>query len=123
MEETHMKIPQWLNPGLKGAAVGAVALAAVGFSFGGWVTGKTAEDRVATARQETMVAALAPICAQKFQLAAKADNGLIVELKAVESWQRDGYLKKAGWATFPGGAEPNDTVAEACATLLSATLK
>lgn len=118
-----MKTPKWMNPGFKGAAVGAVALAIVGFSWGGWVTGSTAEQMMDTATQTAMVAALAPICADKFQLAAKADNGLIVDLKAVSSWERDGHLKKAGWATFPGGAEPSNKVAEACANLLSEVLK
>ncbi len=47
------------------------------------------------------------------------DNGLIVELKAVKSWERNSHLKDAGWATFPGRAEPDNEVAEACASLLS----
>lgn len=52
-------------------------------------------------------------CSNKFKTAAQADNGLIAELKADDSWQRDGYLEKAGWVTFPGGGEPDDKVAEA----------
>ncbi len=43
---THMNkrkwtIPEWLKPGLYGAVVGAAALAIVGFTWGGWVTGGT----------------------------------------------------------------------------------
>jgi hypothetical protein len=30
-----MQIPEWLKPGLYGAACGAVALAVIGFSWGG----------------------------------------------------------------------------------------
>ncbi|MCZ6587769.1 MAG: hypothetical protein O7B24_07490, partial [Alphaproteobacteria bacterium] len=67
-------------------------------------------------------AALAPICADKFERAADANNGLVDELGALSFWERDSHLKKAGWATFPGGAEPNGKVADACANLLSTTL-
>ena len=66
-----------------------------------------------------MVSALAPICADKFERAANADNGLVVKLGAVSSYQREAHLIKTGWATFPGGATPNSDVAEACATLLN----
>ena len=34
-----MQSPEWLKPALYGAACGAIALATVGFSWGGWVTG------------------------------------------------------------------------------------
>jgi hypothetical protein len=37
-----MQAPELLNPGPYGAACGAVALAVIGFSWGGWVTGGTA---------------------------------------------------------------------------------
>lgn len=43
MEKNHMNTPAWLKPGLDGVAVGAVAFAVVGFSWGGWVTGGTAK--------------------------------------------------------------------------------
>ena len=70
-----------------------------------------------------MVTALAPICADKFERAAKADNDLVVKLNAVSYWQRDEYLMKAGWATFPGGVDPDRGVANACASLLKTALK
>ena len=95
----------------------------IGFNWGGWHLGSTVEQQVNAASKTAMVTALAPICADKFQRAAKDDNDLIVELTAVSSWQRDGHLKKAGWATFPGGAKPDNDVAEACAKLLGEVLK
>ena len=70
-----------------------------------------------------MVQALAPICAAKFELAANAENGMIADLAAVKAWQRDSHLLEAGWATFPGGAEPDNDVAEACAKLLDTALE
>lgn len=126
-----MKIPSFLSPFLdgdspkrllQGLAVGVIGTAVIGFGWGGWQLGSTVDERVKTASQAAMVAALAPICADKFERAADADNGLIDELGALNSWERDSHLKKAGWATFPGGAEPDDKVADACANLLSKTL-
>ena len=83
----------------------------------------TVEKKLETASRTSMVAALAPICADKFERAAKADNDLVVKLAAVDSWQRDSHLMKTGWATFPGGAEPDRGVASACAELLNTALK
>jgi hypothetical protein len=118
-----MNIPEWLKPGLFGVAAGAAALAIVGFSWGGWVTGGTVKQVVETASQTATVTALVPICADKFERAANADNGLIAKISAVNAWERDSHLMKAGWATFPGAAKPDANVAVACANLLSKALK
>ena len=48
---------------------------------------------------------------------------MVAKFSAVDSWQRDGHLMEAGWATFPGGAKPDNNVAEACAELLNTALK
>jgi len=126
-----MKIPSFLSPFLdgdspkrllQGLAVGVIGMAVIGFGWGGWQLGSTVDERVETATQAAMVAALALICADKFEQAAEANNGLADELGAPSSWERDSHLIKAGWATFPGGAEPDDKVADACANLLSKTL-
>ncbi len=127
-----MKVPSFLSPFLdgdapirlfQGFAAGVIGTIVIGFIWGGWHLGGTVDEMVNAATQKATVTALAPICADKFQRAAKADNALIVKLKAVNDWERDGYLKKAGWATFPGGAEPDNKVAEACLNLLRETLK
>jgi hypothetical protein len=122
-EENHMNTYAWVKPACYGAAGGAVALAIIGFSWGGWVTAHTAQQNVEAASQSATVAALAPICAAKFERAAKIDNGLVNKLGALNSWDRKSHLMKAGWATFPGGAQPDSDVAQACAKLLSTTYK
>ena len=66
-----------------------------------------------------MIAALAPICVDKFQRADDA-KATLVALKAVDSWKQDAFVEKGGWATFPG-SQPNRSVAEACAKLLTPT--
>ncbi len=107
----------------QGLAVGVIGTLIIGFGWGGWNLGGTVDQKVETASRTSMVTALAPICADKFERAAKADNDLVVKLNAVSSWQRDDYLMKTGWATFPGGAEPDRGVASACAELLNTALK
>jgi alpha/beta superfamily hydrolase len=59
--------------GLWGAAAGAVALAVVGFSWGGWVTGSTARAQADAA----VWSALLPVCAD----AILADPVAVAELK------------------------------------------
>ena len=127
-----MKVPLFLSPFVEGdspkrlfqgLAVGVIGTLIIGFNWGGWNLESTVEEKVETASSTSMVAALAPICADKFERAAKADNDLVVKLTAVSTWQRDDFLMKAGWATFPGGAEPDRNVAYACAELLNTALK
>ena len=127
-----MEVPSFLSPFVEGdtpkrlfqgLAVGVIGTLIIGFGWGGWNLGGTVKKKLETASRTSMVAALAPICADKFERAAKTDNDLVVKLAAVDSWQRDSHLMKTGWATFPGGAEPDRGVAEACATLLNSALK
>jgi hypothetical protein len=58
---------------LQGAAAGAVATMFVGFYWGGWSLGSTA-DKMAKERSEVaVIAALAPVCADKFRALPGAD--------------------------------------------------
>ncbi|MFC1665327.1 hypothetical protein ACFL17_06830 [Pseudomonadota bacterium] len=127
-----MKTPSFLSPYLdgdsptrlfQGLVVGVVGVMLIGFNADGWTRGKTVDEKVAEATQTAFVTALAPICANKFEKAAESDNSLVAAFSKADSWNRDGYLKKAGWVTFPGGAEPNLGVADACADLLKVALK
>ena len=108
-----MNAPEWLKPALYGAAVGAVALAIAGFSWGGWVTGGTADKMAAEQARHEVVAALVPICLEQ----SKQDPQLtetLARLEAASSYKRSGMLMEAGWATMPGSEDPNRAVASAC---------
>ena len=102
---------------LQGIAVGAIATMAVGFYWGGWVTGSTAKEMAQKSASSAVVSALAPICVDRFQHAADA-TGNMVELKKVSSWQQGSFVEKGGWATMPGAASPDSAVARACAEAL-----
>ena len=115
-----MKIPVQMKPALWGAAGGAIASAVIGFSWGGWVTGGRAEADAMQRANAAVVAALAPVCVERFQRAADVSANLTA-LKKVDSWQQGDFVEKGGWATAPG-AKPSDqvsAVAKACASLLT----
>ncbi len=104
-------------PGLWGATGGAIVLAIIGFAWGGWVTGGTAQKMAEELAQKTVVARLAPICVEQYNQDSEKDQKL-KELKEEGSWKRDDYVEKQGWATMPGEKEADSKVAEKCAELL-----
>ena len=62
-----MQVPANTRPILWGAVGGAVLCAIVGFTWGGWVTGGSARQQAAGSARDAVVAALAPICAERFR--------------------------------------------------------
>ena len=115
------KLPAQTSPFLWGAATGAIVLSIVGFNWGGWVTGGSAETLALERAQAATVAALAPICVAQFR-ASSGRSASIAEMKDIATWQHTEYVAKRGWATMPGSgadAEPNREVASACAEAIS----
>jgi hypothetical protein len=114
-----MQTPEWLKPGLYGAGCGAVALAVVGFSWGGWVTeGKARQIAVDQARTD-VVAALSLICVDQSTRDPQSIER-VAAIKAASSWSRGDLVMKNGWATMPGTTEGNRQVAVACADKVGA---
>jgi hypothetical protein len=112
-----MKIHPGVKPAVWGAVVGAVAFAVVGFSSLGWTLGSTAEKMASQRAETAVVAALAPICVDKFQ--QQTDSAAkLVAFNKVPSWDRRALIEKGGWATMPGSSAPNSAVASACAEKL-----
>ena len=76
---------------LQGAAAGAVATIIVGFYWGGWSLGSTA-DKMANERSElAVIAALAPVCADKFRALPDA-KAKIVALSKVDFVEAPGRI-------------------------------
>jgi len=115
-----MNIPVETKPALWGAVGGAIASAVIGFSWGGWVTGGTAEADATQRANAAVIAALAPVCVERFQRAADA-AGNLAALKKVDSWSQGDFIEKGGWATVSGSKAPDQlsAVAKACASLLA----
>jgi hypothetical protein len=91
---------------VQGAIAGFIATVVIGFTWGGWTLESTAKQQSEKHASATLVAVLAPMCADKFKGASDAA-------------MQDSYIQKGGWATFPGMAAPDLAIAQACAKLLS----
>jgi hypothetical protein len=102
---------------LQGAAVGAIATMVVGFNWGGWSLESTSAKRADDSSKAAVIAALAPICVDKFQHSADVTANF-VELKKMASYSQGSFVEKGGWATPPGSDKANSAVAQACATML-----
>jgi hypothetical protein len=103
---------------LQGAVVGAVATIVVGFSWGGWSLGSTADKMAREQSKLAVVAALAPACAEKFRAQPDAAAKTIA-LSKVDAWNRTKDFPKE-FVTLPGETYPNSALVDACYALLMA---
>lgn len=73
---------------LQGAAAGAAVTIIIGFGWGGWSLGSTAERMAKEQSDVAVVAALAPVCADKFRALPDAEAKTMALSKAdfVEAW-------------------------------------
>jgi len=111
-----MEAPSQLKPVLWGAVGGAVVLATIGFTWGGWVTGSKAEVLARQQVQAALVEVLTPICVDKFNRATDAQARLVELKKITSSWDRERFVRENDWAKF--GKESNSRVVDACASEL-----
>lgn len=115
-----MKIPVETKPALWGAIGGAVALAIVGFSWGGWMTSTKADAAAAVRVDNAVIAALAPVCVAKFRRDAEVVANLAA-LKKLDPWSQGDFIEKGGWATVVDTKPTSQQylVARACGEMLS----
>jgi hypothetical protein len=102
-----------IKTGVWGAVGGAVIAIIIGFAWGGWVVGGTAQ----TMAEAAVIDRLSPICVEQFNQDPQRDEKL-KGLKAADSWNRDEYVIKQGWATMPGEKAPDRRVADRCSELI-----
>lgn len=108
-----MKTPEWLKPGIYGAVIGAVMTVVAGFTWGGWVTGGSAEEMASDMSSDDVIAALTPVCVDM----ARTDVDRVAKLatiRAASVYKRRDAVMEAGWATVPGSDAPNRDLAQAC---------
>jgi len=121
--KTAMRVPSILRGEsrtrlLQGIAIGAVAAVVIGFSWGGWMTDSAANKLAADRADTAVVAALTPICVEKFLQNSDAKANLAILQKISTSWEQGDYLQKGGWATQPGATSSDYHLARACAEKL-----
>ena len=102
---------------LQGAVAGAVATVVVGFSWGGWSLGSTANKMANEQSERAVVAALAPVCADKFRALPDA-AAKTVALSKADSWNRAAEFPKE-FITLPGETYPSSALVNACYALLA----
>jgi hypothetical protein len=103
---------------LQGAAAGAIATIFIGFNWGGWSLGSTADKMAKEQSELAVVAALASVCADKFRAQPDAAAKTIA-LSKVDSWKRVDEFPKE-FVTLPGETFPSSALAAACYALLTA---
>ena len=102
---------------LQGSALGAVSAMILGFNWGGWTLGSTAEKNAENQSKISVVSALAPICAEQFT--SSADNAAnMATLSTAPSYKRTNIIEDGGWAILPGSDKAKAGVAKECAKLL-----
>jgi len=100
------------------SCVGAAVLTMiVGFTAGGWVTGKTAAEQAEASTHAAVAQLAAGICVHRFMAAPDAQAALAA-LKGADSWKRDTMIEKGGWVTFADAKAPVDGAAGLCASKL-----
>ena len=91
----------------------------VGFTWGGWTTGRTAHamaDEAALSSRNELAAA---VCVDRFKAAGDAPAQLVA-LKALGGWDRGSFVEKGGWAAMPDKVAPGDGAARLCGDKLAA---
>ena len=101
-----MEFPSEVKPALWGAAGGAILLAIVGFTWGGWMT-TSAANKLADQRADVaVVAILTPICVEKFHQNGDAIANLTALKKISSSWEQGNFVEKGGWQPVREPAPP-----------------
>ena len=111
------KIKEMIKPLLYGVIGGAILTIIIGFYWGGWVTGNTAQTKAKEMAEAAVIDRLTPICVAQFnQDPEKAQK--LKELKEIDSWKRGEYVRKQGWATMPFEKDPDGRVSDRCSELI-----
>lgn len=108
-----MYLPTWVAPVLFGAGMGAMSLAIVGFTWGGWVTERSAKLMVRDGSAAAVASSLTPYCLERSRSDPLADE-ILADLKIARAFERPGMVEKAGWATPLGQDKPNRDLAASC---------
>ena len=106
---------QTIKTVLWSAAGGAVVWWIVLSAVFGWMPAGSAETKAEARAEAAVLGALAPICVERFNQDADREQKLVA-LKKENSWQRDAFIIKQGWATMPGAETPGRKVAVECAS-------
>lgn len=116
-----MQAPTWLKPAIMGAIAGGIATMIVGFNYGGWYLGSSAEALAQKQSTAAVLTALVPVCISQSQADPEGATKLEAFGAIKSSYEQRDFVMKAGWATMPKADAPNQDLASACADVLAKT--
>jgi hypothetical protein len=93
-----------------------VATIIVGFSWGGWVTGGSAQEMVEDAAEQAQAQVAAAVCVESFLAAPDARLQLASLKEASSPWRQENFIEDGGWAVI--ASQEYDGAAELCAEQL-----
>jgi hypothetical protein len=93
-----------------------VATLIVGFTWGGWVTGGSAQDMAEGAAEQARAEVAAAVCVDKFMAATDARLQLASLKENTSSWRQENFIEDGGWAVVAD--QEYDGAAELCAEQL-----
>jgi RNA 3'-terminal phosphate cyclase len=93
-----------------------VATMIVGFSWGGWVTGGSAEEMAEEAAEQARAQVASAVCVETFMAAADASPQLASLKETTSPWQQENFIEEGGWAVIAD--QEYDGAAELCAEKL-----
>jgi hypothetical protein len=79
-----------VKPACWGAVGGAVALAIIGFTWGGWVTGGTAKNMASAAATNGQQSVLVPLCVAQFM----TTDGAVSKIKETPTYNHDDIVRE-----------------------------
>lgn len=100
----------------QGIACGAVATIAIGFIWGGWVTGDTARSMTAMAESSGRMSVLVPMCVVQFT----ASESAVAKFKAASSYSKDNIISE--YVKTVAATDMDYSFARACAAGVEAEL-
>ena len=95
-----------------------IATMVVGFTWGGWVTGGSAQERADEAAEQAVAELAADICFKRY-LASPDVRVNLTALNEESSYRRSGVLEDGGWVTLADREDPIDGAAGLCAKRLA----
>lgn len=96
--------------------MGAVATIAIGFIWGGWVTGDTARRMSETAESSGRMSVLVPLCAAQFT----ATEGAIAKFKAASAYSQENIIGE--YVKTVAATSMDYSIAKACAVGVEAEI-
>ncbi|MDN4983699.1 hypothetical protein KUL72_06760 [Bradyrhizobium arachidis] len=95
---------------LQGIAFGAVTTMAIGFMWGGWVTGENARIIRITAETSGRMSVLVPLCVAQFTAA----DGALAKFKAASAYSKENVVSE--FVKNVASTSMDYSIAKACAT-------